>query len=184
MAASLPALTAAYRLTQKAAGVGFDWPDAEAVVAKLEEELAELRAELRRAPRERAALAEELGDLLFTAANLARQLDVDAEAALARANLKFRARFGAVEAGLAARGRPLGEATLAEMDELWERAKDGSTVAAALRGRPLIRPLYFVVNRARPPRPSPRSAAHRDGASRSRPAARDPRRWDGCRPED
>jgi MazG family protein len=123
VAASLPALTAAYRLTQKAAGVGFDWPEAAAVLGKLEEELAELRAELARAPRDREALAEELGDLLFTAANLARHLGVDAEAALARANLKFRTRFAAVEAGLQERGRRLGETTLEEMDQLWEQTK-------------------------------------------------------------
>jgi MazG family protein len=123
VAGSLPALTAAYRLTQKAAGVGFDWPDAAAVLGKLEEELAELRGELARAPRDRGALAEELGDLLFTAANLARHLDLDPEAALARANVKFRTRFAAVEAGLKERGRRLGETTLEEMDQLWEQVK-------------------------------------------------------------
>ncbi len=123
VAASMPALTAAYRLTQKAAGVGFDWPDAGAVLAKLDEELRELRAEVARQPLDRAALADEVGDLLFTAANLARKLEVDADAALARANLKFRTRFAAVEAGLKDRGRRLGETSLAEMDELWERAK-------------------------------------------------------------
>ena len=129
-AASMPALLAAYRLTQKAAGVGFDWPDAGAVLAKLDEELAEVRAELARdggapeAETGRARLREELGDLLFAAANLARHLELDPEAALAGANLKFRRRFAAVEAGLAERGRPLEEATLEEMDELWERAKE------------------------------------------------------------
>jgi ATP diphosphatase len=129
-AASMPALLAAYRLTQKAAGVGFDWPDAESVFAKLEEETRELRHEVAAAVRtpggdERARLREEVGDLLFAVANLARHLDVDPEAALAGANLKFRRRFAAVEAGLAARGRRLEEATLAEMDELWEQAKRG-----------------------------------------------------------
>jgi MazG family protein len=143
--ASLPALLAAYRLTQKAAGVGFDWPDAAAVLAKVDEETAELKEALA-APTSsgdqrddqrgdepidkeavrgavRDAVREELGDLLFTLANLARKLDVDPEAALAAANLKFRRRFEAVEAGLAERGRSPAEATLAEMDELWEQAK-------------------------------------------------------------
>jgi len=128
-AASLPALLAAYRLTQKAAGVGFDWPDANAVLAKVDEELAELRAELSDAesPASDAEAKErrraELGDLLFAVANLARHLEIDPEAALAGANLKFRRRFAAVEAGLEARGRKLGEATLAEMDALWDEVK-------------------------------------------------------------
>jgi len=126
VAASLPALLAAYRLTQKAAGVGFDWPDAASVLAKVDEEMAELREALAApaGPRPaKDAVTEEVGDLLFTLANLARKLDVDPEAALAAANLKFRRRFAAVEVGLAARGRGPAEATLAEMDELWEAAK-------------------------------------------------------------
>jgi len=104
-----------------AAGVGFDWPDAGAVFAKLEEETAELRGAL--AGGDRAAVREEVGDLLFTVANLARKLDVDPEAALAGTNRKFRERFGRVEEGLAARGKTAGEATLEEMDALWEAAK-------------------------------------------------------------
>lgn len=126
--ASLPALLAAYRLTQKASGVGFDWPDAAAVLAKVEEETAELK-EAVAAPgsgTDKEAVREELGDLLFTLANLARKLDLDPEAALAAANLKFRRRFQAVEAGLAERGKSPAEATLEEMDELWERAKGRS----------------------------------------------------------
>jgi MazG family protein len=127
-AASLPALLAAYRLTQKAAGVGFDWPDAAAVLAQVDEELGELKREIlspgaAAGDERRARLGAELGDLLFALANLARHLEVDPEAALARTNLKFRRRFAAVEAGLAARGTPLGEAPLAEMDALWEEAK-------------------------------------------------------------
>ncbi|MCB1009955.1 MAG: nucleoside triphosphate pyrophosphohydrolase [Acidobacteria bacterium] len=126
-AASMPALLAAYRLTQKAAGVGFDWPDAAAVLDKLDEEVGELRAELvgDAAPTgERLERArEELGDLLFTVANLARKLEIDPEAALAGTLIKFRRRFGHVERELAARGRELGEATLEEMDALWEEAK-------------------------------------------------------------
>lgn len=126
VAATLPALLAAYRVTQKAAGVGFDWPDAAAVLDKLDEEVAELRAELAGGPPEGERLERigaELGDLLFTVANLARKLGIDPEAALAGTLLKFRRRFAHVERELAARGRPLGEATLAEMDALWGEAK-------------------------------------------------------------
>jgi len=118
---SLPALLAAYRLTQKAAGVGFDWPDAGAVLKKVDEETAELRDAL--AVGNRDAMREEVGDLLFTLANLARKLDLDPEAALAGTNRKFRHRFGQVEKGLAARGKNTAEATLEEMDALWEAAK-------------------------------------------------------------
>jgi ATP diphosphatase len=120
--ASLPALVGAYRITQKAAGVGFDWPDARAVLAKLDEELHELRRALA-GGEPPAAAAEEVGDVLFTVANLARKLGVDPEAALAQSNLKFRRRFAQVEEDLERRGRKLGEASLEELDELWERAK-------------------------------------------------------------
>jgi ATP diphosphatase len=119
--ASLPALLAAYRLTQKAAGVGFDWPDAAPVLDKVEEEIAEVRQAL--AAGEKEAVREEVGDLLFTLANLARKLDVDPEAALAGTNRKFRHRFAKIEEGLAAQGKTAAEATLEEMDELWEAAK-------------------------------------------------------------
>jgi len=127
-AASLPALVAAYRLTQKAAGVGFDWPDAGAVLAKLDEELLELKQELPGPADEidaagKERLASELGDLLFTAANLARHLEIDPEAALARSNLKFRRRFRAIEERLAASGRTVADASLAEMDAAWNAAK-------------------------------------------------------------
>jgi ATP diphosphatase len=118
---SLPALLGTYRLTQKAAGVGFDWPDAASVLDKAEEEIAEVREAL--AAGKAAQVREEIGDLLFTLANLARKLDVDPEAALAGTNRKFRTRFAAVEQGLAAKGKTVAEATLEEMDELWEAAK-------------------------------------------------------------
>jgi ATP diphosphatase len=118
---SLPALLAAYRLTQKAAGVGFDWPDAAPVLDKADEEIGELRQAL--AAGDRDAVREEVGDLLFTIANLARKLEVDPEAALAGTNLKFRRRFARIEEGLAAQGRTAAEATLEEMDALWEEAK-------------------------------------------------------------
>lgn len=123
VAGSLPALVAAYRMTQKAAGVGFDWPDADSVLAKLDEELAETRAEIARGAAGREALREEIGDLLFTVANLARRLEIDPEGALAQTNLKFRRRFRAIEESLAGQGKKLGEASLAELDALWDSAK-------------------------------------------------------------
>ena len=125
MPPSLPALLAAYRLTQKAAGVGFDWPEAQAVLAKVDEEVAELREALADGKREdaREKVTEEIGDLLFTVANLARKLDVDPEAALAAANRKFRRRFEQIERRLAEQGRTADEASLAEMDALWDEAK-------------------------------------------------------------
>lgn len=118
---SLPALLGAYRLTQKAAGVGFDWPDADAVLVKAEEEIDELRHAL--AEGDEGSVREEVGDVLFTLANLARKLDVDPEAALAGTNRKFRHRFAKVEEGLAAQGKTAAEASLEEMDALWEGAK-------------------------------------------------------------
>jgi MazG family protein len=126
VAPSLPALVAALRLTQKAAGVGFDWPDAAGVLEKLGEEIRELEAALRQSAAEAAATAgieDEIGDLLFTVANLARKLRLDPEAALAKTNLKFRRRFAFVESAIAANGRNLSEATLAEMDSLWRQSK-------------------------------------------------------------
>jgi nucleoside triphosphate diphosphatase len=136
---SLPALVAAYRLTQKAAGVGFDWPDAEAVLAKLHEELDEVRDEMRGvgaaspdgAAAAKARLQAEIGDLLFAVANLARHHAIDPEAALAQTNLEFRRRFAHIERGLAARGRSLADTTLAEMDELWNEAKRLAPAAPA-----------------------------------------------------
>ena len=120
---ALPALTRAAKLTRRAARVGFDWPDATAVLDKLEEEAAELRAELPGASRER--LADEMGDILFVVANLARKLDLDPEATLAAANRKFTRRFESVEASLAAQGRAPSDATLADMEEAWQAAKRG-----------------------------------------------------------
>jgi ATP diphosphatase len=119
--AALPALTRALKLTRRAARVGFDWPDAAAVLDKLEEEAAELRAELPGA--DRARLADEVGDLLFVLANLARKLDLDPEASLRAANAKFERRFAAVERRLCVEGRSPGDATLAEMEAAWQAAK-------------------------------------------------------------
>jgi nucleoside triphosphate diphosphatase len=117
----LPALTRAAKLTRRAARVGFDWPDAAAVLDKLEEECAELRAELPAADPGR--LADEVGDLLFVLANLARKLDLDPEACLRGANAKFARRFGAVEARLASRGLAPGDADLETMEAEWQAVK-------------------------------------------------------------
>jgi len=118
---ALPALTRAVKISKRAAGVGFVWETTDDVLAKLEEELAELRAEI--AAGEKAKIAEELGDLLFVCANLARDLGVDPESALRGANAKFIRRFRFIEARLADEGRTPAQSTLAEMDRLWDAAK-------------------------------------------------------------
>jgi nucleoside triphosphate diphosphatase len=118
---ALPALSRAAKLTRRAARVGFDWPEAAAVLDKLEEEAAELRAELPDARPER--LRDEVGDLLFVVANLARKLDLDPEECLRAANAKFQRRFGIVERRLAAKGLAPGDAGLDAMEEEWRAAK-------------------------------------------------------------
>jgi ATP diphosphatase len=120
---ALPALARAAKLTARAARVGFDWPDAAAVLEKLDEEAAELRAELDSA--DPARLADEVGDLLFVLANLARKLALDPEACLRQANAKFARRFEAMERAAAAAGQTLGEMALPEMEALWQEAKRG-----------------------------------------------------------
>ena len=117
----LPALTRAGKLGQRAARVRFDWPGPRGVLEKLREELSELDAALAAGPGTQAS--EELGDLLFTAAQLARHLGVDAEACLRSANRKFEERFGCIERALAAENRTAADATPAELERLWERAK-------------------------------------------------------------
>jgi uncharacterized protein YabN with tetrapyrrole methylase and pyrophosphatase domain len=117
---SMPSLLASYRMTQKAAGVGFDWGSPSEVLDKVKEEMGEVERALRDEP---ARAPEEIGDLLFAVANLARHLGVDPEAAAARTNLKFRRRFRHIEDRLRERGKRIDQATLAEMDALWEEAK-------------------------------------------------------------
>jgi uncharacterized protein YabN with tetrapyrrole methylase and pyrophosphatase domain len=114
----------AYRLTQRAAHVGFDWEDKDQVWEKLEEELQEFQEALREDKKE--ALREELGDILFTLVNMARFIDVDPEDALRRVTNKFAQRFTFIEQRLRARGKELQEASLAEMDALWEESKEGT----------------------------------------------------------
>ena len=122
VALGLPALTRALKLQNRAARVGFDWPGPEQVLDKIVEETAEL-VEAKDSG-DRAHLVEEFGDLLFVMANLARHLDIDPEEALRGANAKFTRRFGAVESALATQGRRPEESTLAEMDALWDAAKE------------------------------------------------------------
>ncbi|MBQ1346010.1 MAG: nucleoside triphosphate pyrophosphohydrolase [Kiritimatiellae bacterium] len=124
---ALPGLLKAQRTQEKAARVGFDWKDADGPLAKIREELAELEAEIaaRRseAPADSVRVKEELGDLVFAVANLARHLKVDAESAAEGATAKFARRFRAVEAGAKAAGRSLRDMSLGEMEALWEEAK-------------------------------------------------------------
>jgi ATP diphosphatase len=118
---ALPALTRALKLQKKASRVGFDWNDPRAVLAKIREEADEIEAELDGSSK--ADAAAEVGDLLFAVVNLARHLDADPEDVLRQTNLKFERRFGSIERALAARGKKPKEATLAEMDALWDVAK-------------------------------------------------------------
>lgn len=121
----LPALTRAVKLQEKAGKVGFDWANARLVLDKIREETAEVEAELATPPQEAPprALQEEIGDLLFAVANLARHAKVDPEQALRGANAKFERRFRHIEARLAAMGRLPAQATLDEMETLWREAK-------------------------------------------------------------
>jgi ATP diphosphatase len=117
----LPALTRAAKLGKRAAGVGFDWTAATDVADKLDEELAELRRAM--ADRDAAQVNEELGDLLFTIAQLGRHLGADAEGALRAANAKFERRFRHIEATLAAQGRTPQQASPTDLEALWAQAK-------------------------------------------------------------
>lgn len=120
VAMALPALMRAEKLTKRAARINFDWPTPEPVLAKLEEELAELKEA--RTVGDQDAITDEMGDILFVMANLARKLNVDPEEALRRANAKFTRRFQHIEQSLAARGRN-GPQPLDEMETLWLEAK-------------------------------------------------------------
>ncbi|MEC8084887.1 MAG: nucleoside triphosphate pyrophosphohydrolase, partial [Pseudomonadota bacterium] len=117
-----PALLRAYKLQRRAARVGFDWPELAPVAAKVEEEWAELTAEIDNAG-DQARLTEEVGDLLFAVVNLARHLEIDPEAALRAGNAKFERRFRAVEDGFREKGRQMAAASLEDMEVLWNAAK-------------------------------------------------------------
>jgi MazG family protein len=119
----LPALHRAFRLQDRAAGVGFDWPDTEGPAAKVEEELAEVRAELGTSPTSQDRLEDELGDLLFAVVNLCRKANVHPALALDRANIKFSQRFSSVERIARERGLKVGDATLEQLDAIWNEVK-------------------------------------------------------------
>lgn len=117
---SMPALAEAAKLGSKAAKVGFDWPDLSGLIDKLREETAELETEIATGEKAREKAGQELGDLLFTAVNLARRLKVDPELALRDTNARFRRRFGSMEEQST---RPLEELSADELERLWESAK-------------------------------------------------------------
>jgi MazG family protein len=139
---AMPSLLRAYEIGSRVAAVGFDWPRAADVLDKIDEEVRELREAVRQSP---ARAAEELGDLLFSIANLARKLDVEPESALRQANDKFAERFAGVEAALQGAGRSVHDASLDEMEAAWQRVK----ASAGRRGATSAR-------RTSEPRPSGR----------------------------
>ncbi|ROQ01581.1 ATP diphosphatase [Stella humosa] len=118
---ALPALARADKLQRRAARVGFDWPDADAVLPKIDEEMAEIAEARTTGDAER--ISDEVGDLLFSAVNLARKLNVDPEVALKKANSKFEGRFRGIEDALRADGRTPEQSSLDEMEALWQRVK-------------------------------------------------------------
>ncbi len=126
----LPALKRAAKLQKKAARVGFDWPQPEPIFDKIAEELDEVQQELQAEPRNQLALESEIGDLLFAVVNLARHYQVDPEQALRTSNQKFCDRFAFIEQQLAKQGITPEQASLEQMDELWELAKQALTQAA------------------------------------------------------
>lgn len=137
VSSKMPALLEAHKISSKAAGVGFDWPEIQGLFEKLAEETQELQANLREMPAEalrrghegtvpeplRRRIEDEVGDLIFVLVNIARYLRVDAESSLRRTNRKFRRRFGWVEEQLQKQGKEPGAATLEEMERLWQEAK-------------------------------------------------------------
>ena len=126
VARALPALLRAEKIQKRAARVGFDWKTIDPVVDKIEEELGELRSELAAGKIDQARITDELGDVLFAVANLARHCNVDPEAALRSTNAKFERRFRYLERRLADQGRKPAGATLEEMESLWQEAKTKS----------------------------------------------------------
>ena len=117
----LSSLSLAYRLTKKASGVGFDWPDVKGILKKLDEEMKEFREAL--SLRKRHRIREEIGDLLFVIVNIARFLEIDPEAALRGTIEKFTSRFHYIERSLQQKGKTLQDSNLLEMDRLWGEAK-------------------------------------------------------------
>ncbi len=122
---AMPALLRAYKLSKRAARVGFDFQHAGQCADKVEEELLEVRAAAGASAKASPEIFEEIGDLLFAAANLARKLDVDAEAALRAANLKFERRFRGMESLALQRGQVFSDLDLAAQEDLWQAVKRG-----------------------------------------------------------
>ncbi|MEX2614732.1 MAG: nucleoside triphosphate pyrophosphohydrolase [Alphaproteobacteria bacterium] len=120
---ALPALMRSEKLGRRAARVGFEWPDIAGAVAKLDEEIAELKVEAAAPAPDTARLKDEIGDVLFSVVNVARHLDIDPEDALRHANAKFERRFHAVEQGFTANGIDIADADLDTMEERWQAAK-------------------------------------------------------------
>lgn len=120
---ALPALTRAHKIQKRCAKVGFDWDNPQDVLAKVEEELDEVKAEIANYPTSQAALFEELGDLLFATVNLCRHYQLDAESGLREANAKFERRFRKVEAAVKAQGKAVSECNLMELDAIWHQIK-------------------------------------------------------------
>jgi ATP diphosphatase len=129
---ALPSLVRAHEIGTRAAAVGFEWPTTAGVMDKIDEETRELRAALDESP---ARAAEEMGDLLFAIANLARRLGIEPESSLREANDKFTARFGAIEDRLRARGRTVHDATLDELEAEWTAVKKAHAPQASTNGR-------------------------------------------------
>lgn len=118
---SMPALTRAFRFGEKAGGVGFDWPDVESILEKVDEELAELRVEIKSGNKEKQT--EEVGDLLFVIASLARKLEINPEDALRKSLGKFHARFAYIEEKVSSSGKSWDNFTLDELEAWWQQAK-------------------------------------------------------------
>lgn len=120
---ALPALTRAHKIQKRCAKIGFDWDNPQDVLAKVEEELDEVKAEIANYPTSQAALFEELGDLLFATVNLCRHYQLEAESGLREANAKFERRFRKVEAAVKAQGKAVSECNLMELDAIWHQIK-------------------------------------------------------------
>ena len=119
----MPALLHAYKIGKRVGAVGFEWATTADVMAKVEEEVAELRETLEKEPDNAARAEEEMGDLFFAIANLSRRLGIEPETALRKANAKFTKRFNQLEENFTAAGRSLDAATLEDMDAEWNRIK-------------------------------------------------------------
>jgi MazG family protein len=131
VSSAMPALLEAHKLSKKAAGAGFDWPDIEGIFDKLTEETQELREELKQSPSSgkipddlKERLEGEIGDLFFVLVNMARYLSVDSESALKKSNRKFKSRFQFMEKQLKAAGGSVNDSSAEELDALWRQAKD------------------------------------------------------------